>query len=171
MPRLFISYSSADRGFVEQLARDLRENGVEPWFDAWEILPGDSLTRKIGEAILSNEMFVVVLSPQSVASEWVQQELAVALDREFKERQVTVIPVLYQLCPIPPFLRDKRYADFTQDYRVGLRDLLAGVLGRPSTPLATSVPASAPEHVIWTNVESSTGTAEHIHYGNVETER
>ena len=96
MVRVFVSYSSRDRGFVEQLVHDLQENGINPWYDRWEMLPGDSLMQKIGDAILENEYLVVVLSPNSAESEWVKRELGLALTREFRERRVQVIPALLQ---------------------------------------------------------------------------
>jgi len=71
MAHVFISYSSKDRGFVEQLVKDLRDNGIEPWYDQSEMLPGDSLTQKIGEAILDSDFLVIILSPNSIESEWV----------------------------------------------------------------------------------------------------
>ncbi len=43
MPSLFLSHSSADKTFVEKLAKDLEGVGVNVWFDKWEIKVGDSL--------------------------------------------------------------------------------------------------------------------------------
>ncbi len=126
-------------------------NGVQSWYDNWEILPGDSLTHKIGESILDNDFFVVVLSPNSVDSEWVQRELDLALNKEFRERQVQVIPVLLRDCEVPPFLRDKVYADFRQDYHNGLVKLLRAV----GHPLVSRHVASTP----WVRVEPSQVTA------------
>ncbi len=37
MPSLFLSHSSADKTFVEKLAKDLEGVGVNVWFDKWEI--------------------------------------------------------------------------------------------------------------------------------------
>ena len=148
MTRVFISYSTKDRGFVEQLARDLQANFVTPWFDRWEMLPGESLIQKIGSGILTNGYFVVVLSPNSVDSEWVQKELAVALNREFKQHNVQVIPALLKECSIPPFLQDNVYADFSTDYYYGLGILLQA-LGqlRESDRPKSEVPESS--KIVW----------------------
>lgn len=40
MPSLFLSHSSADKTFVEKLAKDLEGVGVNVWFDKWEIKVG-----------------------------------------------------------------------------------------------------------------------------------
>ena len=151
MTRVFISYSSKDRGFVEQLARDLQANFVTPWFDRWEMLPGESLIQKIGSATLTNGYFIVVLSPNSVDSEWVQRELGVALIREFKQHKVQVIPALLKECSIPPFLQDNVVADFRTDYLQGLGNLLQalGQLGESEGP-KSHVPESS--KIVWDNV-------------------
>ena len=167
MVRAFISYNSHDRGFVEQLAKDLKANGVTPWFDRWEMLPGESLTDKIGPAILENDYFVVVISPSSVESEWVKRELGVALTREFDERRVEIIPVYLRECEIPPFLRDKVYADFTTDYRSGLEDLLRrlGKVGE-ARPVATTVPDADTASVRWDNVRGDNTTRGNLSHAN-----
>ncbi len=163
MTSAFISYSSEDRGFVEQLARDLRVNGVQTWYDQWEMLPGDSLTQKIASAILENEYFVVVLSPHSINSEWVKRELGVALNREFNERRVRVIPVLLRACEIPPFLRDKVYVNFQHNYCDGLVKLLH-TLGSPHAieSVKSSVPHVPADLLVWDNVTSINLTRAHI---------
>lgn len=56
MPSLFLSHSSADKTFVEKLAKDLEGVGVNVWFDKWEIKVGDSLTGKIEEGLQANEL-------------------------------------------------------------------------------------------------------------------
>ncbi len=68
-----------------------------------------------------------MLSTASIGSEWVQRELGAALQRELEERKVFILPVLIEDCEIPPLLRDKRYADFREDYAQGLADLLAAI--------------------------------------------
>ncbi len=162
MSSVFISYSTKDRGFVEQLVKDLRSNGVQPWYDKWEMLPGDSLTRKIGEAILENDFFIVILSPNSVNSEWVQQELSVALNREFGERRVRVIPALLHDCEVPPFLRDKVYANFQVSYNDGLYSLLRAIGQSVTNRFVSTLPKENEGSVVWDNVVSNNLTDSNI---------
>jgi len=163
MAGVFLSYSHKDRGFVEQLARDLRANGVTPWYDRWEMLPGDSLVAKIGTALLKNDYFVIILSPNSVSSQWVQRELAAALHRELQKRQVKVIPVVIRDCEVPTFLRDKVYADFRKDYREGLGGLLRALGSkRAMQKIQTSLPTSAGIRTIWDNVIGDNLTLQNI---------
>ncbi|MCZ2127812.1 MAG: TIR domain-containing protein [Anaerolineales bacterium] len=127
MKTVFISYSSKDREFVHKLALDLREMGVGIWFDQWEIKTGDSIIDKISSGLSENDFLAVVLTPNSVASEWVKRELNSALSKEIYERKVNVLPILYKDCIIPVLLRDKQYANFTKSYDNGLKELLAAI--------------------------------------------
>jgi len=69
------------------------------------------------------------LSATSINSEWVERELRVALHREFRERKVVVLPILLHKIPMPPFLRDKNYADFSDPakFEDGFRRLLIAI--------------------------------------------
>lgn len=132
MPTVFLSHNSQDRNFVERLASDLRANGVDVWYDKWEIKVGDSIVSKINDAISSRDYLAVVLTPRSVASRWVQIELNAAVMRELAQRSVYLLPILAEPCQIPPLIADKRYADFTTDYYLGLADLLTVVFPEQS---------------------------------------
>ena len=101
------------------------------WFDQWEIRVGDSLLGRIGGGIRSNDFLMVLLSPDSVKSEWVKKELSEAMSREIAEKRVVVLPVLVRDCEIPPFLTDKRYADFRADYERGLDELIEAIRHHP----------------------------------------
>ena len=110
---VFISHNHQDKTFVRRLGADLAANGVRPWIDEAEMNIGDSLISKIGAAIDEMNYFGVVLSPRSVASAWVEQELEQALATQLTARRITVLPILLEKCEIPGFLRGKVYADFT----------------------------------------------------------
>jgi hypothetical protein len=117
-----LSHSSKDKFFVRELAERLEANGVTVWLDEAEIRIGDSLVDRIGGAIDSADFIAVVLSTNSVDSAWVQKELQLALQRELADPAIKVLPLLLEPVAIPPFLRDKLYADvstpekFTQNF-------------------------------------------------------
>lgn len=152
MASIFLCHSSKDKFFVRELAGKLSAAGVRVWLDEAEINIGDSLTAKIGQAIDQMNYFAVVLSRHSVASEWVQPELQIAMHRELKERKVIVLPLLIEPVDLPPFLRDKLYADFTNPERfnatfpklleaLGVKDSTdTSPSGRGAVPRAPEVP-------------------------------
>ena len=123
---VFISYSSQDRDFVQRLAEDLKKRDIPVWFDETELEPGDSIIGAIEAGIDKMEFLIVVLSPASVDSGWVTQEVRMALHKGISGKKVSVIPVLRQECQIPGFLRDLKYLDMRsdRDYPAGLERLV-----------------------------------------------
>jgi hypothetical protein len=124
---VFISYSHADKSFVDSLAKQLVANRVSVWLDKWEIHAGDSLLIKIQNAISGASALLVILSKASVKSEWCTKELNAGLMRELDEKRVVVVPVLVENCEIPVFLREKLYADFRTNFDQGLNTVLESV--------------------------------------------
>lgn len=124
---IFISYSHADKTFVDKLAVKLVKHDAHVWVDMWELNVGDSILNRVQEAIRDSSALLIVLSKASVASEWCKKELSAGLMRELDEKRVVVLPVLVEDCEIPVFLREKMYADFRKDFRSGLKALLEAV--------------------------------------------
>lgn len=124
---IFVSYSHSDKDFAHRLATRLVADKANVWVDEWELHVGDSITRKIEDALEDASALIVVLSQASVESEWVRRELSAGLIRELEERRVVVLPVLLEDCEIPLFLRDKKYADFRDSYDEGWKDVKEAV--------------------------------------------
>lgn len=114
--KVFISHSSKDKSFVEQLATDLRtREGIDAWLDKWEILPGNKIPRKLEEGLMSANIFLLVLSPESISSQWVSYEKdawltaqineEVLAEQELRTPNRRLIPVLYKDCETPLFLQ------------------------------------------------------------------
>jgi hypothetical protein len=101
--KVFISHSSTDKPFVERLARDLLSGeGIDAWLDKWEIRPGDRIPDKLEEGLSSANVFLLILSPESVKSQWVSYEkdawLTAQVEEEKLAKQRNVLPAaaLYQ---------------------------------------------------------------------------
>ena len=122
----FISYSTQDREFVRTLARDLNRRGISIWFDETMLEPGDSIIGAIETGIDRMEYLIVVLSPASVASGWVTEEVRMALHKGIAGKKFGVIPILRSDCEIPGFLRDKKYVDMRPDadYQTGIEKIV-----------------------------------------------
>lgn len=126
---LFLSYSRRDRDLAERLAGDLKARGFKVWWDSWEMEAGDSLPRRIEEAVSRSACFGILLSPDAVASRWVRAELDLALTMEI-EGGLKILPILHRPCELPLSLRGKVWADFTSSYQEGLDSLLRGLEAR-----------------------------------------
>ena len=147
MSSIFLSHNHRDKPFVRRLGQDLQAEGILVWIDEAEILVGDSLIGKIETGIDGMDYLGVVLSNNSVQSEWVNREVRIALDREINHRRVTVLPILIEECPIPGFLRGKAYADFrsNDNYGAAFQELLRSLKrGPPSSFAPRPEPRTSP---------------------------
>lgn len=130
-PSVFLSYTHSDKTFARKLAQDLSNHGIKVWMDEGEIQPGDSLVETISSAIDKMDFFAIILSPESVNSDWVKRELNIAIYREISNREIQVIPILIEDCEIPTILRDRLFVDMSneQSYRKSLSMLIRRLLG------------------------------------------
>ena len=93
---LFISYSTKDQQFAERLHADLQAKGVRCWFAPHDIRSGRKIHDQIDEAIRMYDKLLLILSPDSMASEWVKTEISKARRREIKEGKRVLFPI--RLC-------------------------------------------------------------------------
>jgi hypothetical protein len=75
---VFISYSRQDANDVNLLARKLEDSGHKVWLDRSAIQGGARWQEEIVRGIEKANVFLVVLSPPSIASEHVERELGLA---------------------------------------------------------------------------------------------
>ena len=73
MSYVFISHSHADNVDVERLANEIRSKGFDVWVDLTNLHFGSNL-KDIFPVIEGCSAFIVVMTPHSWASEWVQNE-------------------------------------------------------------------------------------------------
>src|SRR6516165_3140460 len=76
---VFISYSRKDKDFVRRLDESLQSRGREAWVDWEDIRPTEEWMQAIYAAIEGGDTFIFVLTPDSVASEVCDQEIAHAV--------------------------------------------------------------------------------------------
>lgn len=88
----FISYSSHDQEFADRLHADLQNAGVRCWFAPHDMRTGDRIRDTIDQQIRIHEKLLLVLSNRSVTSNWVENEVEAALDKE-KDRKTVLFPV------------------------------------------------------------------------------
>jgi formylglycine-generating enzyme required for sulfatase activity/uncharacterized caspase-like protein len=122
---LFISYARKDVEFAQRLDADLQRHGVTTWIDELGTRTGEDWLDRIAAAIEGCKAMLVILSPDSAASKWVQRELVFA-DQEGKR----ILPLLHRPCELPAWfvLRfgNVQRADFSRgSYETNLVELLA----------------------------------------------
>jgi TIR domain./Restriction endonuclease. len=122
-PHVFLSYSSKDKEVAQRIFQELRKKGIHIGLDSLEIKPGDSITNAIDETLSASDYLVVLLSPNSVKSRWVQYELATAANRKLLKRDITLLPVLIRNADIPASLKAYQYLDLRRDFDHGVAEL------------------------------------------------
>ncbi len=150
MEKIFISYSRKDIDFVRKLAGDLEKAGYDVWWDLTDLRGGDDWPRVIPQAIESSKYVIVVISPNSIVSDWVEKEYTHALELHKK-----IIPIMLSRATLPFALNTINFIDFTSDDYVGNFNHLLTALGytgeQPAvTPMTalTTMPATLRKYAI-----------------------
>ena len=136
MGYFFLSYARADQNLALRLADDLVRAGAEIWVDQRNIKPSDHWDRAVEAGLRGSAGVLLVMSPRSVASENVLDEIAVALDGGKQ-----VIPVLVETCQAPLRLSRVQFIDATQDYQGALARIQAALrAGGGAAPQHAPIP-------------------------------
>ena len=128
----FLSYSRSDERIALRLAKDLRASGVPMWVDQLDIRPSEHWDKAIERAVSSCRGLVVILSPRSVASDNVADEISFAIDNG-----KSVLPVMIERCTLPLRLTRMQVVDATANYDRALKQCLGELLRRSESPEAS----------------------------------
>jgi len=153
---LFISYSTHNQEFAERLYADLQVKGVRCWFAPHKLRGGEKLYEQIDEAIRVYDKLLLILSPASMGSEWVNTEISRARKREIKDGKRILFPI--RLCAFETLrdwelfdadsgkdlareIREYYIPDFSNwkdhdAYKLAFDRLLKDLQGKPEPPTA-----------------------------------
>jgi hypothetical protein len=124
MPSVFVSYSSHDKKFVNVLTKELNDRGIITWVDYKQIKVGQPIPRRISEGIISSDYFLIVISSSAVHSQWVENELNSAYFKAAQNKRDSILPILLEKIDLPLLLKPLKYADFSESFDSGMKDLL-----------------------------------------------
>jgi hypothetical protein len=132
---VFLSYNSADHGVVEDVARKLRDKGLEPFLDRWYLAAGMRWQSELEKTLGTCKAVAIFVGPGGMGS-WQQREVEVALDLQNRNPNLPVIPVLLQGCEPPlGFLRQLTWVDLrTQPLDLGIVILAKAARGETPGP-------------------------------------
>ncbi len=138
-PRIFVSHSHKDDEFGYRLVADLQAKYGQDavWYDSRGGLePGDMWWRRIVAEITSREYFVVIFSPDSVNSKWVQNEI----DLAWYQRNTVgsrIIPILYRPATLPADWNLLHYVSFVEPtpYEQAFAELMRSLPQVPQIPV------------------------------------
>ena len=116
---IFVSYSSKDRPFVLALVEELKKLGAKIWIDQLDIGLGENWDNAIEEALEKSGTIMIILSPTSVESENVQDEMSIAINAKKKK-----VPILIKPCELPMRWQRLQYADLANNPDKAIQDVL-----------------------------------------------
>lgn len=146
-PKVFISHASEDKErFVLSFATALRASGLDAWVDKWEMLPGDSIVKKIfTEGIDEAAAVVVVISTNSISKRWVREELDAAVVKRINDDSQLIPVVLDGLSAeqVPAPIRHLLYVSVADVAEVdqAAREVVNAVFGVHDKPAVGTPPA------------------------------
>src|SRR5512138_2627858 len=119
MVSTFISYSRTNSAFAVKLAKDLKAAGYDVWLDQLDIPTGTRWDDQIETALETCTTFMIILSPESMQSQNVKDEIGYAIDAG-----KNILPVKIKSADIPLRLRRFQYVDFThRPYEESLKEI------------------------------------------------
>ena len=129
---VFLSHASANKRWVDILARNLKAQGYKLFYGNWSLTPGGDLVSGIYESMESTDAGILVASPEAANSGWVGREFEQMMVRKARDPKFIVIPVVYgdygDIAKFP-FLDTLLQVDFrpTTHYREAFYRLLCGL--------------------------------------------
>src|SRR5271166_6635335 len=129
---VFLSHSTKDGAFVQNLATALEANGFTPWLCEVDIEKGANFVAKINDGLAQSDLALLIWSQHAASSAWTLEEWTAALARQVEENRIRLGIVLLRDCPmaLPPLLRTKNYLDARWDEAGGIRETLEWLKGR-----------------------------------------
>lgn len=148
-PRVYLAHASEDKPTVRPLAEYLMANGVEVWFDEWDIEAGGSLRQEMENGLGWMTHFVVILTPTSITKPWVAREIDVGIVQLVggKSRMVP-LRIGVDVSDLSPFLQTMLCLPFDPTSGAdckSLLDRLHGVSRKPPLGARPNYVQSAPE--------------------------
>jgi hypothetical protein len=128
---VFLCYNHKDKNVVLKIGEKLKEHGLLPWLDEWELRPGVPWQTILEEKIQSVKAAAVFVGPSGIGP-WQDMEQMGFL-REFNRRSCPVIPVVLPNCKstpdLPLFLSAMTWVYFRKTTPNPLRQLIWGITG------------------------------------------
>ena len=111
----FISYSHCDEEFCHWLYKELMQKGIQVFYASKDMRAGDLLNDQIKSAIQRYDRLLLVLSENSMSSNWVHHEVITAFMKELDTGKRVLFPI-----SLVPFESIRKWTLFDADSGVDL---------------------------------------------------
>lgn len=138
--RVFISHAHQDSALAHKLAADLERAGHPVWIAPESIRPGEQWLPAIARGLQECGLCVVVMTPDGVASAWVDYETNLAISRE-RKRQMRLLFLDAADCDVPFQWTGYQYLPFRRKGALG--ELLRWLDGQDPLPQGEGASARA----------------------------
>jgi len=149
--KVFLCHASGDKPTVRNLYRRLRSDGIAPWLDEEDLLPGQDWQLEIPKAVRSSDVVIICLSSRAITKAgYVQKEIKDALDVADRQPEGTIflIPLRLEVCEVPERLRRWQWVDLFRE--IGYERLLRALRARAES-LGLGMHPSGPAGDRWRN--------------------
>lgn len=97
---VFISHANKDKeDLVEELYRSLKKLGIEIFYDKESLEWGDKWKDRILDGTRKSEFAIIVISEFFFDREWTEKELYEFLNRQNRNGQKLILPILHNITP------------------------------------------------------------------------
>lgn len=128
---VFLCHNSKNKPQVKRIGERLKQRGILPWLDEWEMRPGVPWQTVLEEQIASIKAAAVFVGKDG-RGPWQDMELQ-AFIRQFVGRKCPVIPVLLRSAPsepdLPVFLDGITYVKLSKRKPDPMQQLVWGITG------------------------------------------
>jgi hypothetical protein len=126
---VFLCHNTEDKPEVKEIGEKLKERGILPWLDEWELPPGQPWQRFLEQQIKQIKSAAVFVGKDGIGP-WQQVELDAFL-REFVARGCPVIPILLpdssKNPELPIFLKGMTWVNFRKNTPDPMQQLIWGI--------------------------------------------
>jgi peptide/nickel transport system substrate-binding protein len=132
MHTVFVSHSHQDNELCDAFVEALRARGVDAWYDRSDLQVGHLLSTEIQRELQARSVFILLATPASVASYWVETELGAYRELAAHDRTRVIIPIIIVACELPLLLRAYKWIDAVDVPLDTVVDQLAPTIGFPT---------------------------------------
>ena len=105
---IFLSHNRADKDWTRMLAARIEREtwdgrALKTFYSERDIRPGQSIPQRMQDALTKSRKVALILSPEALASPWIEVEYLSALYLDLSARQEYLIPLMHRDCK-PPYL-------------------------------------------------------------------
>lgn len=113
--KIFLSFAASDREIAYKFRQRIFKSGDLMSFDITDLEPSDQWVSSLRSKIAAADIFLLFLSPDALASKWVQHDLEYVTSKELRQRLVTLVPIKVRPCTVPDYLASWLVIDGTKD--------------------------------------------------------